>query len=155
MANVAELRAAFVDQRVLQPLPWLPVLETGYDDIDSQHRELIDDANAVHALIVERDDWPALTSALDKMVHDCQSHFAEENKLLSGSGFSDATAHALEHERILKEVERIHEVVRAATGPSPLHWELGLSLRCLLLDHFLRYDLQYKSHIMYYQPFKA
>jgi hemerythrin-like metal-binding protein len=144
-----------VDQSVLQPLPWLPVLETGYDHIDAQHRELIDDANALHALIGARGDWKGLTAAVDKMVRDCHSHFAEENKLLAGSGFSDATAHALEHERILKEVGRIHEIVRATARPSPLHWELGLGLRCLLLDHFLRHDLQYKSHIMYYQPFKA
>jgi hemerythrin-like metal-binding protein len=144
-----------VDQSVFQPLPWLPVLETGYDDIDSQHRELIDDANAIHGLIAARGDWQALATAIDKMGRDCHAHFAEENRLLSGSGFSDATAHALEHARILQEVEHIHGIVRATSQPSPLHWELGLCLRGLLLDHFLRYDLKYKSHLMYFQPFKA
>ena len=142
-----------MDQSVLQPLPWLPVLETGYAEIDSQHRELINDANAIHALVGARGDWPTLTAAIGKMHRDCQLHFADESKLLSASGFSDAAAHALEHEHILGEVAEIHGIIRATANPSPLHWELALSLRGLLMDHFLRYDLQYKSHVMYHQAF--
>lgn len=144
---------ANMDEGVLQPLPWLPVLETGYLEIDLQHRELIDDANVVHTLIVARAGWDRLAAAIGKMHRDCQLHFAEEDKLLSASGFSDAKAHALEHERVLGEVAEIHGIIRATAQPSPLHWELALSLRGLLMDHFLRYDLQYKSHIMYHQPF--
>jgi|SRR5687767_12109898 hemerythrin-like metal-binding protein len=147
------MRAAPVDQSVLQPLPWLPVLETGFADIDSQHRALIDDANAIHALVVARSDWSKLATAVGRMHRDCQLHFADENKLLSGSGFSDATGHALEHERVLEEIAEIHGIIRATTHPSPLHWELAMTLRSLLIDHFLRYDLKYKSHIMYHQPF--
>jgi hypothetical protein len=52
-------------------------------------------------------------------------------------------------------VAAIHGIVRATAEPSPLHWELALTLRSLLVDHFLRYDLQYKSHVMYHRPFKA
>ena len=140
-----------MDESVMQPLAWLPVLETGYPDIDSQHRELIDDANAIHALIVARSDWHALAATVGKMVRDCQLHFATENKMLSASGFSDAAAHALEHERLLQEIAQIHGIICSTSHPSSLHWELGLTLRSLLVDHLLRYDLRYKSHIMYHQ----
>ena len=142
-----------MDQLALQPLPWLPVLETGHASIDSQHRQLVDDANAILALVLARADWNKLTACIGKMHRDCQLHFADENKLLSESGFSDATAHALEHERILKEVAEIHGIMRAAAMPTPLHWELAMTLRGLLMDHFLRYDLKYKSHVMYHRPF--
>ena len=142
-----------MDQSSLRPLPWLPVLETGFAEIDAQHRALIEDANAIQAQIAGRGDWDKLAAAVAKMHRDCQLHFADESRLLSGSGFSDATAHALEHERILREVADIHGIVHATTNPSPLHWELAATLRGLLIDHFLRYDLKYKSHVMYYQPF--
>jgi hemerythrin len=142
-----------MDQSTLQPLPWLPVLETGHAEIDGQHRELIDDANAIYELIATRGDWARLTDAIGKMRRDCALHFADENKLLSSSGFSDAAAHALEHSRILEQVAQIHGTIRAAPGPTRLHWELALTLRSLLIDHFLRYDLQYKSHVMYHRAF--
>lgn len=142
------------DETPLQPLPWLPVLETGHAEIDHQHRELVDDANEVYALIVTRGDWAKLVAAIGKMHRDCALHFAEENAVLSSSGYSDAAAHALEHNRLLDQVAQIHGIIRAAPAPTRFHWELALTLRSLLLDHLLRYDLQYKSHIMYHQPFK-
>src|SRR5512147_708472 len=111
-----------MDQFSLQPLPWLPVLETGHEEIDRQHRELIADANAVQDIVIQRGEWSDLTTAIGKMQRDRALHFADESKLLANSGFSDAHAHELEQ------------------------------LRSLLIDHFLRYDLQYKSHLMYYEP---
>jgi hemerythrin len=142
-----------MDQSTLQPLSWLPILETGYAEIDGQHRELIDDANTVYELVATQGGWAELTAAVGKMHRDCALHFAAENKLLSSSGFSDAAAHALEHSRVLDQVAQIHGTIRAAPAPTRLHWELALTLRSLLIDHFLRYDLRYKSHVMYHQPF--
>ena len=141
-----------MDQLSLQPLPWLPVLETGHEETDRQHRELIADANAVQDIVIQRGEWTDLTTAIGKMQHDCALHFADESKLLANSGFSDSHAHELEHRRILDEIGKIHGIIRAAPTPTRYHWELALTLRSLLIDHFLRYDLQYKSHLMYYEP---
>jgi len=141
-----------MDQFSLQPLPWLPVLETGHSAIDSQHRELIADANVVQDIVVQRGEWADLAAAIGKMHRDCTLHFADETKLLASSGFSDTAAHELEHQRILDEIGEIHGIIRAAPTPTRYHWKLALTLRSLLIDHFLRYDLQYKSHLMYYEP---
>lgn len=56
-----------MDQGVLQPMPWLPVLETGHAEIDLQHRELVDDANAVLEQVIQRSDWPKLVAAVERM----------------------------------------------------------------------------------------
>ncbi len=142
-----------MDRSALQPFPWLPVLETGYADIDRQHHELIDDANVVQELVVSKGDWIELVAAIGKMHRDCAIHFADESKLLAASNYADAAEHALEHQRILGEIGHIHGIVRAAPTPTRYHWELALTLRSLLIDHLLRYDLRYKSHVMYLAPY--
>lgn len=141
-----------MDQATLQPLPWPPVLETGYPDIDRQHRELIDDANEVQESVLKHSDWAAVAVAVGKMHRDCAVHFADESKLLATSGYSDIAEHELEHQRILAEIAHIHGIVRATREPTRYHWELAMTLRSLLIDHFLRYDLRYKSHLMYFEP---
>jgi hemerythrin-like metal-binding protein len=142
-----------MDQRTLLPLPWLPVLETGNPAIDRQHQELIDDANTVQALVVREGAWTELVAAIGKMHRDCAIHFADESKLLAASNYADAAEHALEHQRILGEIGQIHGIVRSAPTPTRYHWELALTVRSLLVDHFLRYDLRYKSHLMYMAPY--
>jgi len=138
----------------LQRLPWLPVLETGHEIIDEQHRHLIDDANEVYELIAAGGDWARLTAVMGRMHRACAVHFAEENKLRARLNFSDAAVHALEHKRLLERVDDIHALISMASVPTLLHRELATTLRSLLLDHLLRYDLRYKSHIMYFGSVK-
>lgn len=140
------------DQPALQPLPWLPVLETGHEEIDQQHRALIHDANEVIALVINGTDWGKLVAAMGRMHRDCALHFADEEKLLATSGYGEAAAHALEHQRLLEQIAQIDGLMRAASAPTRFDWERALTVRSLLLDHFLRYDLLYKSHIMFHQP---
>lgn len=72
--------------------------------------------------------------------------------MLSASRYSDATEHALEHQRILEDIAQIHKIIHTVAVPTRYHWELALTLRSQLIDHFLRYDLRYKSHMMYCEP---
>ena len=114
-----------MDQGVLRPLPRLPVLETGHTEIDLQHRELIDDANAVLEQVIQQSGWPKLVAAVERMQRDCTTHFADESMMLSASRYSDTTEHALEHQRILEDIAQIHKIIRTVAGPTRNHWELA------------------------------
>lgn len=138
--------------QLLEPLPWLPVLETGHDEVDREHRQLIEDANLIHAIIGERRPWADLVAAAREMRDRCVGHFATEDRVLKATRFPDLDRHLTAHRRILKEVGGIVAQLEAVATPNRLHWELALSLRGILLDHMLRDDLKYKSHLMYFEP---
>lgn len=136
--------------RSLEPLPWLPVLETGNATVDREHRQLIEDANAVHALVGAGGSWGELVETARLMRDRCVEHFATEDAVLKATRYPDYTRHIRAHRRILTEIDTIIADMESAAAPTRLHWELALSLRGILVDHLLRDDLRYKSHLMYY-----
>lgn len=140
------------DMRGLEPLPWLDILETGNAQVDGEHRQLIDDANQVHALVSEGATWEQVVTTARAMRERCALHFATEDKVLKATRFPDVDRHLRAHRRILLEIDTILQDIEGAEQPTRLHWELVLSLRGILVDHLLRDDLKYKSHLMYYEP---
>lgn len=135
----------------LEPLPWLPILETGHEAVDREHRQLIEDANAVHAIVSGGGSWSDLLATAREMRERCIRHFATEDEVLTATRFPDRERHLRAHKRILKAIDSIIADLDAAAPPNRFHWELALSLRGLLVDHLLRDDLKYKSHLMYYE----
>lgn len=131
-----------------EPLPWLPVLETGHPDLDREHRELIDDANDLLALVKRRAPWPELLESARRMRDHCALHFQNEDRILRAARYPDRDRHRRAHRRVLAEMNGILAELEAASTPTRLEWELALSLRGLLVDHLLRNDLKYKSHMM-------
>jgi hemerythrin-like metal-binding protein len=131
-----------------EPLPWLPVLETGHPDLDREHRELIDDANDLLALVRRRAPWQELLAAARRMRDHCGPHFENEDRILRAARFPDRDRHRRAHRRVTAEMNGILAELESVDAPTRLEWELALSLRGLLLDHLLRNDLKYKSHLM-------
>ena len=137
------------DASKLEPLPWLAVLETGNETVDHEHRQLIEDANAIHAIISAGGSWADLVATARTMRDRCIEHFANEDKVLRATRFPDRDRHLRAHHRILTEINGILVDLESVATPNRLHWELALSLRGILIDHLLRDDLKYKSHLMY------
>lgn len=135
----------------LEPLPWLEILETGHEEVDREHRQLIEDANAVHVIVAGGGSWPELVATARQMRDRCIVHFATEDKVLKATQFPDLARHLRAHRRILTEINAIVTDMESAETPNRFHWELALSLRGILIDHLLRDDLKYKSHLMYYE----
>lgn len=129
----------------LPPLNWLAALETGVHEIDSDHRKLIDDANLVHAALLR--GGPILELA-EAMRADCRAHFAREEELLGRHSFAALAAHAAEHRRFERELDDLVARIANAGADAEARRDPGLRLRWLLLDHFLHYDLRYKSYLI-------
>ena len=142
---------AIDEASALEPLPWLAILETGHEEVDREHRQLIEDANAVHGIVAAGGSWPELVATARQMRDRCIVHFATEDKVLKATRFPDLAKHLRAHRRILTEINTIVMDLEGADTPNRFHWELALSLRGILVDHLLRDDLKYKSHLMYYE----
>lgn len=142
---------AIDEASALEPLPWLAILETGHEEVDREHRQLIEDANAVHGIVAAGGSWTELVATARQMRDRCIVHFATEDKVLKATRFPDLAKHLRAHRRILTEINTIVMDLEGADTPNRFHWELALSLRGILVDHLLRDDLKYKSHLMYYE----
>jgi hemerythrin len=143
MANASK------DNFLFRRIEWLDTLNMEQPDIDADHHKLIDDTNIILAVLGAERPWAELAGLVRRMRENCIAHFRREEEILVRQGFAGAEAHAAEHYRIEQELADVVRDIESAMVPSAPARELADYFRSLLLNHFLRYDLKYKSHLLY------
>jgi hemerythrin len=130
------------------PIAWSPIFEVNNPDIDDDHRLLIENANTLLEMMTNKASFDQLLSHAKIMRDECREHFSKEEEVLRKEAFSGLDDHTNEHRRIEREIDDIIERMHLYSSENPLVQELILTFRSCLLDHLLRYDLKYKSHLM-------
>lgn len=133
----------------LAHVPWLPVLEMAHPEIDHEHQVLLEDLNAILAIFARRGAWPDLIAAVMTLRDRCAEHFRNEDRLFRAMRFPGADRHRRSHRRIVAEINGVIAALETVEAPAQADWDRALSVRGLLVDHLLREDLAYKSHLMH------
>ena len=131
----------------MAPIEWVDVLETGYADLDREHRTLIEQCNALTALVRKKGVWPEVVQAVQALARDCAAHFRVEESLLQDTEFPRYELHKQQHEKIEQRFDELVGFLASVDGSRPEHWEAARSMRGTLLDVLFRHDLDYKSHL--------
>ena len=84
-------------------LAWVPELDTGIDEIDRQHRRIVDYINKLYELR-ESPDREALGDVIGEMVDYTLSHFVFEETLIENAGYMFAGPHKKVHELFTRRV---------------------------------------------------
>jgi hemerythrin-like metal-binding protein len=86
---------------------WNPNLSTGHDDIDDDHRLLIDAMNRVYDALMQGDCAPVLHQALTTLQSYVDQHFRREEAWMRQLGYPDVAQHMREHDTLRGQVERL------------------------------------------------
>ncbi|HNB27898.1 MAG TPA: hemerythrin family protein [Alphaproteobacteria bacterium] len=133
---------------VPESFPWLDFLEIDNAAIDRDHREAVAEGNRLSALLKDRQSWPDVVAMLRQARARSARHFETEDRILAQTRFPEHEQHRRAHERILAELDRILAELEAVTVPEERHWQRAQAPRDLLVDHCLKDDLRFKSHVM-------
>ena len=87
-------------------LTWVPELDTGIDEIDRQHRRIVDYINKLYELR-ESPDREALGDVIGEMVDYTLSHFVFEETLIENAGYMFAGPHKKVHELFTRRVSEM------------------------------------------------
>ena len=87
-------------------LAWVPELDTGIDEIDRQHRRIVDYINKLYELR-ESPDREALGDVIGEMVDYTLSHFVFEETLIENAGYMLAGPHKKVHELFTRRVSEM------------------------------------------------
>ena len=133
---------------VTENFPWLDFLVIDNGAIDRDHREAVEEGNRLSELLTHRQSWPDVVGMLRQARARCARHFATEDRILAQTRFPEHEQHRLAHTRILAEFDHILAELEAVTAPEECHWQRAHAPRDLLVDHCLKDDLRFKSHVM-------
>ncbi len=122
---------------------WTDALSVGIEEIDEQHKLLVDLVNKMHEAIHQRHGSEVVNSILKDLADYTRIHFAVEESLMRILNYPDYEAHKEIHEELLHSVTDLQEKV--ATGKKSIGFELMHFLKTWLTKHIMEEDMQYSS----------
>lgn len=86
---------------------WSDDFLIGIDELDYEHRSLIEDINALHRDLLEHVETGRIEDTLGKIHARMQAHFALEERVMLSNRYPHYAEHKAEHERLLDEFTEI------------------------------------------------
>jgi hemerythrin-like metal-binding protein len=137
------------DVSTVAKLVWVGAFETGNAKVDSEHHELLNDLNNLSNCLVEGRKWPQIVRMSKKLRDKCFAHFRDERVALERSEYAKLATHERQHRYIEQQLDDILACIDGVARPSRAEIEAVLYLRSMLIHHFFRYDIAFKSHLLH------
>jgi hemerythrin len=117
-----------------------PLLLTGVDDIDAQHRELFARIGALLEASRNRRSREEVVRLLDFLGGFVIEHFSCEERTMEAAGYPKLEGHRQEHRQLVKELEVLRHELQSE-GPTPLFViRVGNRVTEWLREHVYRTD---------------
>jgi hemerythrin len=117
-----------------------PVLLTGIDDIDAQHRELFARIGQLLEASRNKRSREEVVRLLEFLGGYVVDHFASEERTMEGAGYPKLEGHRAEHRQFMKELEILRHELKSE-GPTYLFViRVGNRVTEWLREHIYRTD---------------
>jgi len=127
-------------------LQWKPEYAIGIEEVDFEHRALIDLINELDAgLQTNASELGAALASLGEIQARIAAHFALEEKVMRELGYSELAGHKAEHERLLDEIADIADDCAQASVVD--RDRLAASLDHWFTDHFKTFDARFHQSL--------
>ena len=122
-------------------IEWSNELSVGIEEIDDQHRILVDLLNQVHEAIQKRRGAEVAGGVIQQLEEYTRVHFAVEESLMRILHYPDYEGHKADHDRLVEHLADLREKLK--TGKGAISVELAQFLKAWLTKHILEVDKRY------------
>ena len=124
-------------------LRWDPCLETGIQEIDWEHRRLLNIVNRLLEAMARGRGEAAVRPVFRDLARHAEDHFAHEEKFMRDMGYPGAEEHAGEHRRMAESLARFGAALDS--GDPPGASDLNALLSNWLMEHILKKDKEFAA----------
>lgn len=134
--------------RVTHPplLEWTEMLSVGIEEIDAQHKVLVDLINQINEAILCHRGSEEAGAILQRLAEYTRIHFAVEESLFRLLGYPEYETHKSHHEQLIDQVERLRAKMQG--GNVANSFEVLHFLRQWLTHHIMEEDKQYVPFLL-------
>ncbi len=134
--------------------PWDPSLETGFPEIDEQHKGLFALADKLAIAIAScaltdeglcEEDENTVADAVYGLTDYCVEHFADEEALMKSAGYPSLSVHCSLHEQLAAETLAI--TARFFNDEAVVPETLAPFITSWLSEHIRRHDMQFVTFL--------
>ncbi|NNF77436.1 MAG: hemerythrin family protein [Rhizobiales bacterium] len=120
-------------------IEWKKDFETGVEDVDHEHQELVDLINALHATLEADADEDTVADFLGEVFARISAHFALEETMMRKHAYDEYAAHKADHEALLDDIRDIMDA-HAAGEYTDYANALSEAVRDWFVNHFKTKD---------------
>lgn len=124
-------------------IKWRESYETGVEEMDEQHKKLIELINTMYRVMRQQQDGAAVDEVLNEMTNYAAMHFQAEEAMLKDKSYHGYESHVALHAEYIKTIERLKSEYQ--TDPAAAEKKIYTFLRNWWLDHIVKEDSQYGS----------
>ncbi len=127
-------------------ISWSDDLSVGIEEIDEQHKVLVNLINRMHDAIDKQHGSEVVIDILADLADYTKIHFAVEESLMRILGYPGYEDHKEIHDELLHHVVELQEKV--ASGKTAISFELMHFLKSWLSKHIMDEDMQYSGFFL-------
>jgi len=129
----------------MNDLVWSYVLSVGNDEIDDDHRRLVDLFNMLNHSVSAGDAPTYVAAVLDELINCTAWHFSHEERLMLKYKYEGLAEHKAEHQELITSVKALQQKI-AQAGKLVPEEDLAF-LERWLTEHILSTDMRLGSFL--------
>lgn len=133
----------------MKDIVWGKILSIEVDEIDDDHRKLVNTFNILNHAVMEGESPDYLAAVLAELVNCTVWHFSHEERLMLKYGYEDIAEHKAAHQELIRGARELQEKV-VKTGGTIADEDIEY-LERWLTEHILTDDMRlgdYLSQVM-------
>jgi hemerythrin len=129
----------------VKDIVWSDILSVEVDEIDEDHRKLVNIFNILNHAVTERESREYLAAVLEELINCTVWHFSHEERLMLKHGYPEMEAHKVEHQELIKSARELQQELLQAN--KPVADEEIVFLERWLTEHILTFDMRLGTYL--------
>ena len=129
----------------MQPIQWNEEFKIDVQEIDEQHKVLLEIFNQIVASVEKKNEWEKTSSIVDSLIHHAYRHFATEERYMIKHQYPDLPVHIDQHLDFIKKVTTLSQEVKDKDPDKQK--EMVAFLAKWYYDHVLVIDKKYSQYL--------
>ena len=134
-----------VQEMAVKDIVWGHVLSVGVDEIDEDHRKLVNIFNILNHAVTDGESPEYLAAVLEELVNCTVWHFSHEERLMLKYGYEGIEEHKATHRELIESAKEMqHNLLQAEKSMSEEDIEV---LERWLTGHILTDDMRLGDYL--------
>lgn len=129
----------------MKDIAWGEVLSVGLDEIDDDHRKLINIFNILNHAVTDGESPEYLAAILEELINCTVWHFSHEERLMLKYGYEQTDEHKTEHQELIQGAKELQQKI--LQEDKPVADEDIEALERWLTGHILTSDMKLGSYL--------
>lgn len=129
----------------MKDIVWSNVLSVEVDEIDEDHRKLVNIFNILNHAVAEGESSAYLSAVLEELINCTVWHFSHEERLMLKHGYEGLEEHKAEHQALIQSARKMQQEI-LQSGKQVADENIDF-LERWLTEHILTTDMRLGSYL--------